>query len=89
MITCLYIRTHVCTYYCILNVIVNSIFYFIQSLSGHTTPVEAVRFGGTDDSMVIAGSMSGALKIWDLEAAKSKDIFFCYRLKQLMCMAQL
>ncbi|XP_014663977.1 PREDICTED: katanin p80 WD40 repeat-containing subunit B1-like isoform X7 [Priapulus caudatus] len=42
----------------------------IMSLSGHTTPVEAVRFGGTDDSMVIAGSMSGALKIWDLEAAK-------------------
>ncbi len=47
-------------------------FYF-QSLSGHTSPVEAVRFGNAEE-MVVAGSMSGALKIWDLEAAKSKNI---------------
>jgi len=33
--------------------------------------VEAVRFGNAEE-MVVAGSMSGALKIWDLEAAKSK-----------------
>ena len=46
-------------------------FYF-QSLSGHTSPVEAVRFGNAEE-MVVAGSMSGALKIWDLEAAKSKN----------------
>ena len=44
---------------------------FIQSLSGHTSPIEAVRFGNAEE-MVVAGSMSGALKIWDLEAAKSK-----------------
>ncbi|XP_064640633.1 katanin p80 WD40 repeat-containing subunit B1-like [Lineus longissimus] len=41
----------------------------IMSLSGHTSPVETVRFGHNEE-LVIAGSMSGALKIWDLEAAK-------------------
>ncbi|XP_074646199.1 katanin p80 WD40 repeat-containing subunit B1-like [Tubulanus polymorphus] len=41
----------------------------IMSLSGHTSPVEAVRFGNAEE-MVVAGSFSGALKIWDLEAAK-------------------
>ncbi len=43
----------------------------LQSLSGHTSPIEAVHFGNAEE-MVVAGSMSGALKIWDLEAAKSK-----------------
>ena len=42
-----------------------------QSLSGHTSPVEAVRFGNAEE-IVVAGSLSGALKIWDLEQAKSK-----------------
>lgn len=42
-----------------------------QSLSGHTSAVETVRFGH-DEDMVVAGSASGALKVWDLEAAKSK-----------------
>lgn len=45
-----------------------------QSLSGHTSPVEAVRFGNAEE-MVVAGSMSGALKLWDLEQAKSKFTF--------------
>ena len=40
-----------------------------QSLVGHTTPIECVRFGQTEE-LVVAGSASGALKIWDLEAAK-------------------
>lgn len=40
-----------------------------MSLSGHTTPVECVQFGHTDE-LVCAGSQSGTLKIWDLEAAK-------------------
>lgn len=30
-----------------------------------------MRFGNAEE-MVVAGSMSGALKIWDLEQAKSK-----------------
>ena len=41
----------------------------ILSLSGHTSPVESVRFGNAEE-MVVAGSLTGALKIWDLEAAK-------------------
>lgn len=40
-----------------------------MSLSGHTTPVECVCFGHSED-LVCAGSQTGALKIWDLEAAK-------------------
>ena len=43
--------------------------FLLQSLSGHTTPVECVRFGGSEE-LVCAGSLSGALKIWDLEATK-------------------
>lgn len=41
----------------------------IMSLSGHTTTIEAVRFGHAEE-MVVAGSQSGALKVWDLEQAK-------------------
>lgn len=41
----------------------------ILSLIGHTTPVECVRFDPRE-VMVCAGSMSGALKVWDLEAVK-------------------
>ena len=41
----------------------------IMSLSGHSTPIESVRFGYTEE-LVCAGSQSGALKIWDLEAAR-------------------
>ena len=44
-------------------------FFSLQSLSGHTTPIECVRFGHTEE-LVCAGSASGALKIWDLEAAR-------------------
>ena len=36
---------------------------------GHSTGIECVRFGYTEE-LVCAGSQSGALKIWDLEAAK-------------------
>ena len=45
-----------------------------QSLSGHTTTIEAVRFGHAEE-MVVAGSQSGALKVWDLEQAKSEYHF--------------
>lgn len=41
----------------------------ILTLSGHTSPVEYVKFNAGED-LVIAGSQSGTLKIWDLEAAK-------------------
>ena len=51
-------------------------FCHLQTLSGHTSPVEYVKFNSGED-LVIAGSQSGTLKIWDLEAAKSK---FKYKL---------
>jgi katanin p80 WD40 repeat-containing subunit B1 len=41
----------------------------IMSLTGHSSPVESVRFGHTEES-VCAGSQAGTLKIWDLEAAR-------------------
>jgi len=45
----------------------------LQSLSGHTSPVDAVKFNSSEDR-VIAGSLSGALKIWDLESVKSRQL---------------
>ncbi|XP_035210369.1 katanin p80 WD40 repeat-containing subunit B1-like [Stegodyphus dumicola] len=41
----------------------------IMSLSGHTSPIECVKFGQCED-IVCAGSTNGAIKIWDLDAAK-------------------
>ena len=41
----------------------------IMSLTGHSSPVESVRFNHTEES-VCAGSQAGTLKIWDLEAAR-------------------
>jgi len=49
------------------------LFVTLQSLSGHTSPVDAVRFNSSEDT-VIAGSLSGALKIWDLESVKSRHL---------------
>lgn len=43
----------------------------VQSLSGHSSPIASVMFSNAEDQ-VVAGSLSGAIKIWDLEAAKSK-----------------
>ena len=40
-----------------------------MSLSGHTTPIECVQFNQFEE-LVCAGSRAGALKVWDLEAAK-------------------
>ncbi|XP_053304476.1 katanin p80 WD40 repeat-containing subunit B1 isoform X2 [Spea bombifrons] len=41
----------------------------IMSLTGHTSPVESVRFN-TNEELLVAGSQSGSLRVWDLEAAK-------------------
>uniref|UniRef100_A0A803TB31 Katanin p80 WD40 repeat-containing subunit B1 n=1 Tax=Anolis carolinensis TaxID=28377 RepID=A0A803TB31_ANOCA len=42
---------------------------FVQSLTGHTTPVESVKIN-TNEELIVAGSQSGSIRIWDLEAAK-------------------
>lgn len=59
----------------ILNEVFIDFLFPQQSLAGHTSPVESVQFNGNED-LVLAGSQSGTLKIWDLEAAKSK-ILYC------------
>uniref|UniRef100_A0A8C0JAW4 Katanin p80 WD40 repeat-containing subunit B1 n=1 Tax=Chelonoidis abingdonii TaxID=106734 RepID=A0A8C0JAW4_CHEAB len=38
-------------------------------LTGHTTPVESVRIN-TNEELIVAGSQSGSIRVWDLEAAK-------------------
>ncbi|KAM8946224.1 katanin p80 WD40 repeat-containing subunit B1 [Pelodytes ibericus] len=41
----------------------------VMSLTGHTSPVESLRFN-TSEELIVAGSQSGSLRVWDLEAAK-------------------
>uniref|UniRef100_A0A8C2SEA5 Katanin p80 WD40 repeat-containing subunit B1 n=1 Tax=Capra hircus TaxID=9925 RepID=A0A8C2SEA5_CAPHI len=43
----------------------------IMSLTGHTSPVESVRLN-TPEELIVAGSQSGSIRVWDLEAAKSR-----------------
>lgn len=43
----------------------------MQSLAGHTSPVESVAFNSAE-VLVLAGASNGATKIWDLEETKSK-----------------
>lgn len=45
----------------------------MQSLCGHTSSVESVTFDSAE-VLVLAGSSVGAIKLWDLEEAKSKFI---------------
>lgn len=49
----------------------NPAFSCLQSLTGHTTAVESVRIN-TNEELIVAGSQSGSIRIWDLEAAKSR-----------------
>lgn len=48
-----------------------------QSLTGHNNPVECVKFNNSEEQ-VVAGSQSGSLRVWDLEAAKSETAFLLY-----------
>ena len=41
----------------------------VQTLTGHTSAVEAVRLD-TAEEKVVTGSRSGTLKVWDLEQQK-------------------
>lgn len=44
-----------------------------QSLTGHKNPVESIHFNVSEEQ-VVAGSQSGSIRVWDLEAAKSKTL---------------
>ena len=58
---------------------------FIQSLSGHTSPVDSVKFNSSEE-LVVAGSQSGTMKIYDLEPAKSKLLLYQFRVQHwLQC----
>lgn len=41
----------------------------IMSLTGHTSPVESVRFNPSE-KLIVAGSQSGSLRVWNMEEAK-------------------
>ena len=56
---------------CFSHTIMSWLHSCFQSLAGHTSPVESVQFNPLEES-VVAGSQSGTMKIWDVEAAKSK-----------------
>lgn len=45
----------------------------LQSLSGHTSPIESVAFDRTE-VFVAAGASSGVIKLWDLEETKGELI---------------
>lgn len=45
----------------------------MQSLSGHSSPVESLAFDSAE-VLVLAGASNGAIKLWDLEEAKSEFI---------------
>lgn len=49
----------------------------LQSLTGHTSPVESVRLN-TPEELIVAGSQSGSIRVWDLEAAKSRPPSFLF-----------
>lgn len=66
----------------------------LQSLTGHTSPVESVRLN-TPEELIVAGSQSGSIRVWDLEAAKSRPPSSCpflcgslFRLGALGCHLQ-
>lgn len=46
----------------------------VQSLSGHTSPIESVAFD-SPEVLVLAGASSGVIKLWDLEETKSKSLY--------------
>lgn len=49
------------------------LFLMIQSLCGHTSPVESVAFDSAE-TLVLGGASSGVLKLWDIEEAKGMFI---------------
>lgn len=46
------------------------LWFSLQSLTGHTTPIESLQIN-TNEELIVAGSQSGSIRVWDLEAAKS------------------
>ncbi|KAK6623517.1 hypothetical protein RUM43_009369 [Polyplax serrata] len=51
---------------------------YVLSLNAHTSPVECVKFGHTEE-FVCSGSEAGELYIWDLEANKKTRTFIGHK----------
>ena len=45
----------------------------VQSLCGHTSPVESLAFDSAE-VLVLAGASTGVIKLWDLEETKRKSL---------------
>lgn len=45
----------------------------VQSLCGHSSPVDSVAFN-SEEALVLAGASSGVIKLWNLQEAKGKLI---------------
>ncbi len=43
----------------------------LKSLTGHTSGVQSLAFS-TNEDKIVSGSVSGSLKVWDLEVNKRK-----------------
>ncbi|KPP80003.1 katanin p80 WD40 repeat-containing subunit B1-like [Scleropages formosus] len=56
---------------CLVNIWAVSKPNCIMRLTGHNNPVECIQFSSSEEQ-VVAGSQSGSLRVWDLEAAKSE-----------------
>uniref|UniRef100_A0A8C9TB75 Katanin p80 WD40 repeat-containing subunit B1 n=1 Tax=Scleropages formosus TaxID=113540 RepID=A0A8C9TB75_SCLFO len=54
---------------CLVNIWAVSKPNCIMRLTGHNNPVECIQFSSSEEQ-VVAGSQSGSLRVWDLEAAK-------------------
>lgn len=48
----------------------------VQSLCGHSSPVDSVAFN-SEEALVLAGASSGVIKLWNLQEAKGKAYFNC------------
>lgn len=46
------------------------LWFSLQSLTGHTSPIESLQVN-TNENLIVAGSQSGSIRVWDLEAARS------------------
>ncbi|CAH8627651.1 unnamed protein product [Schistosoma intercalatum] len=58
----------------------------ILSLTGHTSSIEASEFSQEEDR-VAAGSLSGSVRIWDLEEVKT--LFTTYWVRMLVCLQRI
>lgn len=66
--------TRICLSEANLHMLIPTVCLLSQSLTGHKNPVECVQFNVSEDQ-IVTGSQSGSIRVWDMEAAKSKTQF--------------